>query len=52
MRDITNEYKIKEAECIQKLAQLDRLKIIELLPKNKIKLLVVLYPLNKVCLLF
>lgn len=38
--EIIDHYHIKESECIQKLAQLDRLKIIELLPKNKIKLLV------------
>ncbi len=40
MQDIIHEYHIKETECIQKLARLDRLKIIELLPRNKIKLLV------------
>lgn len=38
--EITEFYKISEAECIQKLARLDRLRIIELLPKNRIKLLV------------
>lgn len=38
--DIVNFYNLKETECIQKLARLDKLKIIELLPKNKIKLLV------------
>jgi DNA-binding Xre family transcriptional regulator len=31
-------YKLSESECIQKLAQLDRLNIIELLPNNRIKL--------------
>ena len=31
-------YHIDEMECIQKLAYLDRLKIIDLLPKNRIKL--------------
>lgn len=38
--EIVNFYNLKETECIQKLARLDKLKIIELLPKNKIKLLV------------
>lgn len=38
--DIISFYKLSESECIQKLARLDKLKIIELLPKNKIKLLV------------
>lgn len=40
MENITRFYKLSDAECLQKLAQLDKLKIIELLPKNKIKLLV------------
>ena len=40
MKEITTHYRISEHECIQKLAQLDRLKIIELLPKNKIKIIV------------
>lgn len=40
LKDIVNHYKLSEMECIQKLAHLDRLKIIELLPKNRIKLLV------------
>lgn len=38
--DITAFYTLSESECIQKLAKLDKLNIIELLPKNKIKLLV------------
>lgn len=38
--DILHHYKFTEHECVQKLARLDRLKIIELLPKNRIKLLV------------
>ncbi|WP_372627429.1 helix-turn-helix domain-containing protein [Arsukibacterium sp.] len=38
MQDILNWYKISEHECIQKLAKLDRLKLIELLPGNKIRL--------------
>ncbi len=40
LQDIISFYKLSENDCIQKLAQLDKLKIIELLPKNKIKLLV------------
>lgn len=38
--DILQHYTFTEHECVQKLARLDRLKIIELLPKNRIKLLV------------
>lgn len=38
MQDIIDFYHIDEMECIQKLAYLDRLKIIDLLPKNRIKL--------------
>lgn len=38
--DLVSQYKISETECIQKLAQLDRLKLIELLPGNRIRLLV------------
>ncbi|QMU61095.1 MAG: helix-turn-helix domain-containing protein [Gammaproteobacteria bacterium] len=38
--NMVERYKITEAECIHKLAQLDKLKVIELLPKNKIKLLI------------
>ena len=38
--DICRHYSISETECIRKLAKLDKLKIIELLPKNKIKLLI------------
>lgn len=40
MHDIMSRYQFSETECIQKLAKLDRLKIIELLPGNRIKLLV------------
>lgn len=40
LQDITTFYKLSDSDCIQKLARLDKLKIIELLPKNKIKLLV------------
>jgi len=38
--DLVSQYKITETECIQRLAQLDRLKLIELLPGNRIRLLV------------
>lgn len=40
MRDLLQHYTLSETECINKLAMLDRLKIIELLPGNRIKLLV------------
>ncbi|MCW8889994.1 MAG: helix-turn-helix transcriptional regulator [Sedimenticola sp.] len=36
--EIVDYYHISETRCIQHLAKLDRLKLIELLPKNKIKL--------------
>lgn len=36
--EITSNYRIKETECIRALAKLDRLKIIDLLPGNRIKL--------------
>lgn len=39
-QEILDDYNISETECIQKLAKLDRLKIIELLPNNRIKLLI------------
>ena len=38
--DFLEQYDIPEHDCIQKLALLDRLKIIDLLPGNRIKLLV------------
>ncbi len=38
MQEIIDFYHIDQNTCIQKLAHLDRLNIIELLPKNKIKL--------------
>ncbi|WP_370280876.1 helix-turn-helix domain-containing protein, partial [Pontibacterium sp.] len=38
--DLVSQYKISETECIQKLALLDRLKLIELLPGNRLRLLV------------
>jgi len=40
MDDILSYYRISETECVQHLAKLDRLKVIELLPKNRIRLLV------------
>jgi DNA-binding Xre family transcriptional regulator len=40
LSDIITHYKISEIEGIRYLARLDKLKIIDLLPKNKIKLLV------------
>jgi DNA-binding Xre family transcriptional regulator len=36
--DIISNYQISESECIQCLAKLDKLKIIDLLPNNRIKL--------------
>lgn len=38
LKDITDQYQIDVHTCIQKLAHLDRLKLIDLLPKNHIKL--------------
>lgn len=38
--DIQKHYKLTEHQTVQYLSKLDRLKIIELLPKNRIKLLV------------
>ncbi len=38
--DLLEQYDIAPHDCIQKLALLDRLKIIDLLPSNRIKLLV------------
>ena len=40
MDDILSYYHISDTECIRHLARLDRLKVIELLPKNRIRLLV------------
>ena len=37
---IINQYQLTEPECIQLLAQLDRIHFLELLPNNRIKLLV------------
>ncbi|MFT6985184.1 MAG: DNA-binding Xre family transcriptional regulator [Psychromonas sp.] len=36
--DLLQQYSLTEPECIQKLAKLDKLKIIELLPGNRFKL--------------
>ena len=38
MQDILDWYQITEHECIRKLAQLDRLKLLELQPGNKVRL--------------
>jgi len=38
--EILDIYKLTEHECIKLLAKLDRLKIIELLPKNRVKVIV------------
>lgn len=38
MEEMLDWYKISEHECLQKLVKLDKLKLIELLPRNKIKL--------------
>lgn len=40
MQDILERYTISEHECIRCLAQLDRMKMIDLLPENKIRLLI------------
>ena len=40
MEDILSYYHISESECIRHLAKLDRLRLIELLPKNRIRLIV------------
>jgi len=37
-QDLINHYELSETQCIQKLAKLDRLNLIELLPGNRIKL--------------
>jgi len=38
--DILRQYTISETECIRCLAQLDRMKMIELLPENRVRLIV------------
>jgi DNA-binding Xre family transcriptional regulator len=40
MENILAYYHISETECVRHLAKLDRLKVIELLPKNRIRLMV------------
>jgi transcriptional regulator with XRE-family HTH domain len=40
MRDIIERFHLTEPQCIQHLAKLDRLRLIELLPKNRVKVLV------------
>lgn len=40
MQDILRTYDISETECIRCLAQLDRMKMIELQPENKVRLLI------------
>lgn len=40
MDEIVGYYRISQHQCIRHLARLDRLKLIELLPKNRIRLLV------------
>lgn len=40
MEDILSYYQLSETQCVQHLAKLDRLKVIELLPANRIRLLV------------
>jgi len=40
MAEILSYFHISKTECVQHLARLDRLKVIELLPKNRIRLLV------------
>ncbi len=40
MQEIIDMYSLSEPECIRCLAQLDRMKMIELLPENKIKRLI------------
>ena len=40
MDDILSHQRISKNECVRHLAKLDRLKLIELLPKNRIRLLV------------
>jgi len=38
--DIVAAYRLSQAECIQKLLQLDRMRMIELLPGNRIRLMI------------
>ena len=39
-QDLLSHYNLSDTDCVRKLAKLDKLKIIELLPNNRIKLLV------------
>ena len=38
LTDLLGQYRLTEAECVQKLIRLERLKLIELMPGNRIKL--------------
>lgn len=38
LADILSVYRLSEAECIQRLARLDRLRLIQLLPGNRVRL--------------
>ncbi len=40
LHEIVNYFHLSETDCIRYLARLDRLKLIELLPKNRVKLLI------------
>lgn len=40
MQEIIDRFHLSETQCIQHLVRLDRLRLIELLPKNRVKLLV------------
>jgi len=40
VEDILRNYTISESECVRCLAQLDRMKMIELLPENRVRLIV------------
>jgi DNA-binding Xre family transcriptional regulator/DNA-binding Lrp family transcriptional regulator len=40
VQQIVKMYKLSEAECVRKLVRLDQLKIIELMPGNRVKLLI------------
>lgn len=40
LQSILEHYNISETQCVQKLAKLDRLKFLELLPGNRIKMLI------------
>jgi transcriptional regulator with XRE-family HTH domain len=40
MQEIIDRFHLTEPQCIQHLAKLDRLRLIELLPKNRVKVLV------------